>query len=421
MLRGWALFLGLGALAAVAKSADAPQPTLSVAVRETFDIWAVPIGVHPGTAVLNKAQVSGTLSGDRLGLSGWSAHAQIFRFDGQHLTRRMGDVQTADNLEAVPVTRLFEAWIARQWGTENHSLAVRAGLIDLNSQFDSIDPASLFLNSSHGIGPDLSRSGRNGPSIYPVSAPGVTLTAVPSSNWTLRIGLFDGVAGDSERPRAFLAEKFGAHEGFLTIAQGDYRLGKSSRLEAGLWDYTASVEAIGGGRTHYRGGYASLEAPLPIAPRVTGWFRVGAADPDAQSVAGYFGFGAVQAGTFAHRPDDRLGIAVAHAIVGDQANAALGVHQAETSIEASYQVKLSERVALQPDAQYIRHPAGIAGAPDSLGIAMRVVLSTGFPQKPKATYPTDPTVPPDSAPTTAPADAPNSPAPAQHGIKTPAG
>ena len=81
----------------------------------------------------------------------------------------MADIQTADNIEAVPVTRLFEAYLAKVWGTKDRSLGIRFGLIDLNSQFDTNDTASLMLNSSHGIGPDLSRSGRSGPSIYPVT------------------------------------------------------------------------------------------------------------------------------------------------------------------------------------------------------------------------------------------------------------
>ena len=365
-----------------------PAPLLSVAVRETFDVWAVPKGVDPGSTVLNKLQLSGTLSGDKVGLPGWSAHAQIFRFDGQPLSSRMGDIQTADNLEAVPVTRLFEAWVARQWGEENRSVALRAGLIDLNSQFDSVDPASLFVNSSHGIAPDLSRSGRNGPSIYPVSSVGATVTAVPSARWTIRLGVFDGLPGDLDHPRAFVAERLGRHDGLLTIAQADLELSTNSRIETGAWHYTAAVPGIAGGIVHDAGAYASFEAPIPIAPRLTGWVRAGFADRRAQAVAGYIGFGAVQQGTFAARPDDRFGIAVAHALVGAPVVHAFGLNRAETSFEASYQVKLSERIAVQPDIQYIRHPAGVAKAPDALGFGLRLVLSTGFPKKPQATDPT---------------------------------
>lgn len=388
---------------AVAADKD-DTPTLAVALRETADSWSVFSGINPGLAVLSKLQVSATLTGDKFGLEGWSAHAQIFRFDGQQLSARMGDIQTADNLEALPMTRLFEAWVARQWGGDNRSIALRAGLIDLNSQFDSVDPASLFLNSSHGIGPDLSRSGRNGPSIYPVTALGSTVTAVPNDKWTFRLGVFDGVAGDPARPRAFVAERLGKHDGLLTIVQADYQLSEDTRIEAGAWRYSAAVPAVDRGFAHDQGAYASIEAPLPILPRTSGWVRIGFADSRAQTVAGYVGFGAVQSGTFADRPDDRLGIAIAHAIVGPPAVRALGISSAETSIEASYQVKLSDRFAIQPDVQYIIHPAGIAHAPNSLGAGLRLVLTAGFPKKPVATDSSDPTVPSDGAPTTAPAD-----------------
>ena len=218
--------------------------------------------------------------------------------------------------------------VARQWGEENRSIALRAGLIDLNSQFDSVDPASLFINSSHGIGPDLSRSGRNGPSIYPVSAPGVTVTIVPSSRWIVRVGAFNGVPGDPGRPRAFLAERLGKHDGLLTIVQTDYQLSKSSRVEVGAWRYSASVPAIDDGFAHGRGAYASFEAPLPVAPRLTAWVRTGFANRRAQIVAGYIGVGAVQTGTFASRPDDRLGFAMAHAIIGPPAVETLGISSA---------------------------------------------------------------------------------------------
>jgi porin len=349
--------------------------------------------------------MSATITGDEIGLPGWSVHSQIFRFDGQALSSRLGDIQTADNLEAVPVTRLFEAWVAKRWGENNRSVALRAGLIDLNSQFDSVDPASLFLNSSHGIGPDVSRSGVNGPSIYPVSALGATLTLVPSARWTFRAGAFDGLAGDPDRPKAFVAERLSKKDGVLAIVQADYQLTTASRLEFGAWNYSAQVMGVDGGLAHFRGVYASLDGPLPIVPRTTAWLRAGYVDHHAQAITGYLGFGAVQTGTIAGRPQDRLGLAIAHAIIGSPAVAANGITHAETSVEFSYQLKLSDTFAVQPDIQYIVHPAGIAGAPNALGFGLRLVITSGFPQKAKATDAADPTVPPDGAPTTAPADA----------------
>jgi hypothetical protein len=195
--RWFAKVLAAAVSASVATAACASGndtlPPLTIAVRNTFDMFDVPLGIEPGTTVLNKIQLSGTLRGDQFGLDGWSVHAQLFRFDGQSLSRRLGDIQTADNIETVPVTRLFEAYVTRLSGRNNHSIAVRAGFIDLNSQFDPIDAASMMLSSSHGIGPDLSLSGRNGPSIYPVTALGSTITWVHSPTWTFRLGMFEAL------------------------------------------------------------------------------------------------------------------------------------------------------------------------------------------------------------------------------------
>jgi porin len=383
-----------------AASADPPKPLppLAIAGRETFDAFGVPAGTRPGTALLNKIQVSATLRGERLGLKGWSIHAQVIRFDGQSLSKRMGDIQTADNIEAIPVTRLFEAYLAKLWGTDKRSVAVRIGAIDLNSQFDSVDPASLMLNSSHGIGPDLSRSGRNGPSIYPVTAIGSTVTWVESEEWTFRAGVFDGVAGSPSHPRAFFAERLKPSDGLLMIGQTDWQIDKNRRLEAGAWAYTAAQKGPSGRMAHDRGAYVSYEAPLDLLPHLNFWLRAGLANGNAQPIAGYLGGGVVQQGTIPDRPDDRLGLAIAHAIIGGPAVRALGLHHAETSFEISYQVKLSHRFVIQPDVDYVRHPAGVAHAPDSIGIGLRFVYATAYPIRMAASDPGDPTIPPDGSP-----------------------
>jgi porin len=373
-------------------------PPFAIAARDTFDVFDVPAGVDPGTAVLNKLQVSATLRADAFGLTGWSAHAQIIRFDGQSLSRRLGDIQTADNLEAPPATRLFEAYLAKLWGKENRSVAVRFGMIDLNSQFDSIDAASLMLNSSHGIGPDLSRSGRTGPSIYPVTAVGSTVTWVQSKAWTFRFGAFDGVAGSPSHPRAFFAERLKPSDGLFLITQADWQLAKSSRIEAGAWAYTARQQGPSELKRHDQGAYVSYEAPLKVLPHLGFWLRAGAASPQAQAIAGYLGGGLVQQGTFRGRSDDRLALAVAHAIVGKPAVDAFGVHHSETSVELTYQARISHRFVVQPDVDYIRHPAGVRRATDSVGFGLRLVYVSAYPIKMAASDPGDPTIPPDGAP-----------------------
>jgi porin len=383
---------------ATAARADDPPPVLSASARETLDLWGVAGGVHPATIVMNKIQISGTLATDQLGLAGVTIHAQIFRTDGASLSARTGDIQTADNIDAAPVTRLFESWIEKKFGDDTRSLALRAGLMDLNSDFDSIQTASLFMNSSHGIGADLSRSGTNGPSIYPVSSLGLRASWLPSKRWTLRIAAFDGVPGDPARPGAFVSVKLRRADGVLAIGQVDYHLSDKARIELGVWGYSALAPALAGsasGPAHDRGAYASIEGPIPAMKGLSAWLRIGAANGDAQAIADYVGTGVVAEGWFAGRPEDRIGLAVAHADLDRAAARALEVSKGETSIEASYQYKISESFAVQPDIQYILHPAGSPGARDALLFGLRMVMSAGYPKKAPATEATDPTVPPE--------------------------
>ena len=386
----------------VSAQTDLPLPQLppgvTVALRDTMDAYAVPVGTAPGTVFLNKLQLSATLRGERVGLPGWQIHAQIIRLDGQSLSARLGDLQTADNIEAPHALRLFEAYFAKTIGPADRQIALRFGLIDLNSQFDSIDPAAVMINSSHGIGPDLSHSGLNGPSIFPVSAIGATATWVKSKQLTLRLGIFDGVAGSPSRPSAFFAERLKPSDGVLATGQVDLFPDKGGRVEVGLWGYTASQSGPAGSQAHDRGAYASYEGPLRFIPDTQFWVRAGLANPRAQDIAAYLGGGVVHSGPLKRRKDDRLGIAIAHAMLGNDAVRGSGLHCAETSIELTYQAKLSSRLVIQPDIEYIHHPAGVARAPDSVGVGLRLVYAVAAPKRMQATDPGDPTVPPDGAP-----------------------
>lgn len=393
---GWCLFpLGLAATAAAA--ADTP-PSISVGIRETLDGWDnVSGGLKTGTVLLNKLQISGTLRGASIGLPGLSLHAQVFRTDGHSLSDRVGDIQTVSNIEAPPSTRLFEAWVEEKVGDERRSLGIRAGLMDLNAQFDANDSASLFVNSSHGIGPDISRSGRNGPSIFPVTSAGAAVSLLLGKSWTFRVAAFDGVPGNPDRPKAFVSARLGHGDGALLIGQADYHLSDDATIEGGAWHYTARPSAIGAAtdRAHDQGAYASLAAPLPGLKGMSGWIRAGIADRAAQPVSAYFGSGLVAQGLFAGRPDDRLGFAVAHAMIGAPARRDSGLPRAETTFEASYQLSVRRTLVLQPDVQYVRHPAGNTGAGNALVLGTRLVVTFGYPGQPSATDAADPTVPPE--------------------------
>jgi porin len=379
-------------------AAAADAPPIAVGLRETLDAWDnASGGLRGGAVLLNKLQISATVRGDSVGLPGLSAHAQIFRTDGPSLSARVGDVQTVSNIEAPPVTRLFEAWVQQRIGGDDRAAEIRAGLMDLNAQFDSNDSASLFVNSSHGIGPDISRSGRNGPSIFPVTGAGASLSLLLGKSWTLRVAAFDGAPGDPDRPKAFAAIRLGHGDGALLIAQADYHPSDEATIEGGVWRYTARLPAIGapGMSARDQGGYASVAAPLPGLPGLKGWIRVGLANQEAQPVRAYLGAGLVAQSPFRARADDRLGLAVAHAVSSAPMRAAYGVPRAETTVEATYQLSVRRKLALQPDVQYVRHPAARARTADALVVGTRLVLTFGYPGQPSAIDAADPTVPPE--------------------------
>lgn len=386
--------VGPASAEAAATSAD---PAFTIAFRETADVWRnVSGGLGVGYTSLNKAQLSATWWADRFGDPGLRVHAQVFRTNGERLTSRTGDLQTVSNIEALSTNRLMEAWVEQGFGKPDHGGAVRVGLIDLNTNFDGIDPAALFIDSSHGIGPDLSKSGRNGPSIFPVSAFGAELTMTPSDRWTVRGGVFDGVPGDPGDPKAFAAVRLSASDGVLAIVQADRKLGKSAQLSLGAWGYSTALPAISGGpdRTD-RGVYGYLSGAVPGLEGVTGWVRAGWAAPEVQVVSGYLGAGLVKAEPLLGRKDDRLGLAVSHAVISGPARRARGLADAETTIEATYQLQVTEQLALQPDVQYVVHPSSRAGLHDALAFGLRVIFTAKSRRRGASGQGNDPTLPPD--------------------------
>jgi porin len=365
-----------------------------LAVRDAADTW-----VGEGLVTLNKFQVSGTVEGRYFGLDGWRAHGQIFRTDGESLSSRVGDIQTVDNIEAVNVTRLFEAWVERTYGPQDKPVAaLRIGLIDLNADFDSTDPASLFVNSSHGIGPDLSRSGLDGPSIFPLSALGARFTWIASDKLTVKTAFFDGIAGDPSRPHAFVAERFAGSDGVLGIAEVDDKLTDNLTLMTGAWAYTRALQPAalpGASAEPGRGVFAALSTATPKNDGWAWWVRVGLADPRAQTVGSYLGGGVIYKGVLG-RENDRVGFAIARAQIGGDARIAERLPRAETTFEGSYQAKLGDTFAVQPDVQYVVNPAGRFGRPSAVVVGLRLIFTGGYPTKAKPEDATDPTVPPDT-------------------------
>ena len=366
----------------LARAEDAARaPVVVLEVRDTAEGWRnLQGGVAVGDSTLNKLQASFRFDGAAIGWRGFSAYAQVFKTNAQSLSAgRSGDVQTASNIEAPGVERLMELWVSQAFGDPDAagSLLVRGGVVDLNRTFDSIDPAGLFLNSSHGIGPDLSHSGPSGPSIFPVGGLAAQADWRPAARLALHGGIF--AEPDPQRQDRFVDAAPSRRYGAVGIVQADFAVTPEVQASLGAWRYTAAQASLAdpGRRLRPRPGvYGFVQGPTRLPGAPNGWIRIGLADRRLQDVAGYLGGGLVWQGLLPGRRADSFGLAVAHAVIGGPArDAGGGLPAAETSFEATYSLALGRRIHLQPDLQHIRHPAGAPGLRSATLVGLR--LSVG--------------------------------------------
>ena len=155
-------------------------------------------GLETGFAQMGMLELTADAEGKLFSIEDVSAHANVQYVHGRSLNGRLiSDAQVTSNIDAPNGIRLFEAWISVPVARNGF---VKAGLIDLNSEFDVQDVGALFLNSSHGIGPDSRkavatdrRSSRRRRVRWS--------RASTEGGMSFRAGVFDAVSGNPEHPR----------------------------------------------------------------------------------------------------------------------------------------------------------------------------------------------------------------------------
>lgn len=329
-------------------------------------------GIKTGARVMGKLGVIFDADASAVGVAGARLHVDLQYVHGHSLSNDLvGDAQVVSNIDAVSALRPMEAYLALPFGDAGQG-ALKLGLIDLNVDFDVQRYGAFFLNSSHGIAPDVSQSGLNGPSIFPTSASAVT-AQWQGRGWTGRLGLFDAVAGDPDHPGRTVV-RFPGTTGLLMVGEVDIAIGGDSELQIGAWRYTPRFPRIDatGGTGKSQGVYALVEGPLVRrgAAELGGWLRIGVASDAVNPIGLYLGGGA----TFGTE-DRRIGLAFAHARLGDPARQAEDLRRAETAIELSYAHRVHPRISLQPDVQYVVHPGWDPSRRDGIVAGMRVHLT----------------------------------------------
>jgi porin len=367
-------------------------------------------GERPGSVYLGNLHLQLTVDGERLSrLPGLTVFFHGLGTHGGHPSALVGDAQGVSNLEAPAEWQLDEAWI--QQNLLENRISVLVGRYDLGTEFYRLQSAALFLNSSFGIGPEFSQSGRGGPSIFPDTSVGVRLSFKPARDVVLRAAILDG---DPVHRSGGGHRVFAKGDGLLLVAEGAFitrprpegrslgprfRIGRGAGLSpferkvaVGAWYYTAEFDDLSereDGRPVRRrgsaGAYILADELLyrgAAQPRrkISVFGELGLGDSRVNRFGLYAGGGVVLAGLLRAQESDELGLAVAIARNGShfielQRENSVPVTGTETAVELTYLMQIGKHLALQPDLQYVRRPGTNPTRRDALAVALRFELA----------------------------------------------
>ncbi len=370
-------------------------------------------GARRGSTWLGLAEAALSVDGARLGVgAGSRGYLHLIRPHGGDPAEAVGDAQGVSNIAASSRGRILEAWL--QQNLFDDRLSLLAGRYDLNSEFYHLQAAMLFLNSSFGIGPDLSPVGVAGPSVYPDTAIAARAALRPVAGVVLRGAVLNGVPVGITRANGRSGVRRSG-DGLLAIgeaalvwpggssmhgeahAAGRHRpagrdaaeAARDGKLALGAWRFRSTFESLSPGAPDEIGAtgvYLLGEDTLwrdagNSSRRLRAFAQLGFGDADVARFARYLGAGLVLDAPLPSRPDDQLGLAFAQARNGAPYLDAVragggGADRAETSVELTWSAQLRGGVTLQPSLQYVSNPGTDPALDDALALLVR--LQAGF-------------------------------------------
>lgn len=368
-------------------------------------------GIEQESAMIQLSTLKMLLDAEKiLGIKGMNVLASALQSNGESISALAGDVQGISNIEAEQTIRLYELWIQQNFWSER--ISVLGGLYDINSEFDFMESASLFVQSSHGLGGEFAASGLIGPPTFPIGGLGGRLKILPSPNFYLKAGVFDGVSGklnslkhadfswNRENGSLFITEvgllTFGSslspQGSDLTTLQNRRHIGREVssdyklKLALGAWSYSKNYldaryepDIINpSANENDKGVY--LIADLKVSPnsskayqQLSIFMRIGYADSEVSRFRAYRGGGITYKGFVPGDPNGMLGISVA-SVQNSRVYSDLFPlsDKHETAFELTYLTKVIPWLNIQPHVQYIINP----GTSEELDPALVIGLRT---------------------------------------------
>jgi porin len=395
--RAGALALGLlltnfaaSSIAQDACAADSTCPAFDLSAGYTADLRRNTTGgAERGNATSGLLELGAVWTTDSLlpGALVTSTASLIHTAGGAISGRYVGDLQGLNNIEAGHGLRLYEFWSEIRFGHDS-ATTTRMGFLDLNAEFDAPVTSAFFVGPPFGIGTDLAQTGENGPAVFPVTSLGVRFAGSLSGSLRWRAAAFDGHPGHADESE-FAAVDLSRRQGALLIGEVEAAPAGFNKIAAGVWTYTAAFERLdaaarGDGlrRKGNRGGYITIDRLLASwgDARIDGMLRGGVADPRFNAVSRYAGAAVVASGIWSSRPEDAIGIAMAHGRTSDAFRRQLAFdggapRRTETQWELTWRAPVADWLALVPTVQWIDNPGADRALRDALVLGLRFELS----------------------------------------------
>lgn len=341
-----------------------------------------------------------------VGLDKLTFHANMFQIHGDGLTRsNLQNFFVVSGIEALPSTRLYEAYFEKQWGDKKVSL--KLGQLAADSEFFNTKYTDVFTNASMGWPAITSLALPSGGPSPPLAAVGARVLLNVTDQLSVLGAIFDGDQagpgpGDPQERNRY-GVNFRVNDPPLLLGQVQYawnnRKGDpnlTGQIKIGGWRHFGSF-----GDLRLASNGVSLAAPtssgepLLLSGDIGAWAvfeqqiyrmpnsddrgigifaRVSGAPADRNLVDVFADAGVEFIGLSNARPDDKFGIAAGYAHVSKRAQALDSdyrrfvdsrwpVRSFEGLLTAVYQYQIKDGWTVQPNFQYIVHPGGGATPP----------------------------------------------------------
>jgi porin len=284
----------------------------------------------------------------------------------------VGDGQYYSNIDTGPrpqdLTQLGEYWYRHTIGDDD--VIVTLGRQDPNAEFAFADLGGDFVNSSFTTLPNIPMP------FWPFQSLGFSSLFQANAQLRLGGGIYDH--GRNENQWWVVTTS----QGMFFIGQADYQPlaefedARKTIMRVGGWYTSSDTEAVDGTAVYEGnfGCYSTVDRSLVPEPEdaaqgLAAFVQFSWAPADRNQVDRHLGAGLVYRGLLPNRNVDTLGVGYTQIAFSSDLRDLTG-QTSESVAEVFYKARFLNRLAVQPDLQYIARPSGLL--PDALVLGVRI-------------------------------------------------